>query len=123
MKDKNHFINKVKNFSVPVKSILVKMDIRSLYTSNSNNEGIGVTKKRYENYIQKTLPTKNITIFLALILTLNNFVFNSKFYLQIKDCAMTCAKIFKAQFEQKYLYPLIKNISIFFLRYTEKVYE
>ena len=33
------------------------------------------------------VATKVIT-FLALILTLNNFIFNSKFYLQIKGCAM-----------------------------------
>ena len=46
-----------------------------------NNEGIATTNKRYENYIYKTLPTKISTAFLALIRTLNNFVFNSEFYL------------------------------------------
>ena len=60
------------------------MDIRSSYTSITNKEGIAATKKRYDSYIHKTLPTKIITTFLALILTLNNFVFNSSFYLQIK---------------------------------------
>ena len=54
------------------------MDVRSLYTSISNNEGIAATKKRYDNVIHNTLPTKIITTFLALILTLNNFVFNLK---------------------------------------------
>ena len=88
IKDTDHFINKVNNFSVPVNSILVTMDVRSLYTSIPNNEGIAATKKRYDSYIHKTIPTKIITTFLALILTLNNFVFNSKFYLQIKGCAM-----------------------------------
>ena len=61
------------------------MDIRSLYKSIPNNQGIPATKKRYENYIHKTLPTKIILTFLALILTLNNFVLNSKSYLQIKN--------------------------------------
>ena len=75
----NHFIKKVNNFSVPVNSILVTMDVRSQYTSIPNNEGIAATKKRYDNFIQKTLPTKIITTFPALILTLNDFVFNSKF--------------------------------------------
>ena len=81
IKDTNHFINKVNNFSVPVNSILVTMDVRSLYTSIPNNEGIAATKKRYDSYIHKTIPTKIITTFLALILTLNNFVSNLKFYL------------------------------------------
>ena len=88
IKDTNHFINKVNNFSVPVNSIIVTMDVRSLYTSIPNNEGIAATKKRYDSYIHKTIPTKIISTFLALILTLNNFVFNSKFYLQIKGCAL-----------------------------------
>ena len=66
-----------------------------------------------------------ITTFPALILTLNNFVFNSKFYLQIKGCAMgticvpAYANIFMAEFEQKYVYPLIKDKSILFLCYID----
>ena len=82
------------------------MKVKSLYTSIPNNECIAATKKRYDNYIHKTLPTKTITIFLALIRTLNNFAFNSKFYLQIKGCAMDTnsdpayANIFMAKFEQ-----------------------
>ena len=53
-----------------------------------NNEGIAATKKRCDSYIHKALPTKIMTTFIALILTLNNLVFNSNFYLQIKGCAM-----------------------------------
>ena len=119
----SYFINKINNFSIPVNSILVTMDVRSLCTSIPNNEGIAATKKRYDSYIHKTIPTKIITTFLALILTLNNFVFNSKFYLQIKGCAMgticapAYANIFMAEFEQKYIYPLIKDKSILFLRH------
>ena len=65
-----------------------------------------------------------MTTFIALILTLNNFVFNSNFYLQIKRCAMgkicapAYANIFMAEFEQKYIYPLIKDKSVLFLHYT-----
>ena len=79
IKDTNHFINKVNNFSILVNSILVTGDVRSLYTSIPNNEGIAAAKTRYDSYIHKTLPTKNISTFLVLILTLNKFVFNSKF--------------------------------------------
>ena len=116
------------------KSILIflefqlPMDVRSLYTSIPNNECIAATKKRHHNYIPKTLPTNIITTFLALILTLNNFVFNSKFYLQIKGCATgkicapAYAKIFMAEFQQKYIYPLIKDKSILFLRYIDDIF-
>ena len=101
------------------------MDVRSLYTSISNNEGIAATKKRYDNFIHNTLPTKIITTFLALILTLNNFVFNLKWLQQPKGCAMgkICApahvNVSMAELEQKYIYPLIKDKSILFLYYID----
>ena len=54
--------------------MLITMDLILLHTSFPSNEGITATKKRYENYIHKTLLTKIITTFLTHILTLNNFV-------------------------------------------------
>ena len=121
VKDANHFINKVTNFSVPVNSVLVTVDVRLLYMSIPNNKASAAT-------------TKIITTFLALILALNNFVFNSIFYLQIKGCAISTicapvfANIFMDKFEQKYIYPLIKDklIVLLFLdqiRKTKKIYE
>ena len=88
IKDTNDFINKIDNLAVPLNSFLVKMEVKSLYTSIPNNEGIASVKTKYDHYPNKTIPTKIITTFLALILTLNNFIFNSKFYLHIKGCAM-----------------------------------
>ena len=118
----SHFNNKVNNFSVPANSLLLTMGIESLYTSIPNSEVIALNKKRY-NYIHKTLPTKIIQTFLALILTLNNFVYNSKFYLQITGCAIGCvigcANILMAEFKQKYIYLLIKDKSILFLCYID----
>ena len=64
------------------------LDVKSLYTSTSNPEGMAAVKNAHERYQHKTGPTKVITTFLASILTLNNFIFNSKFYLQIIGCAM-----------------------------------
>ena len=57
-----------------------------------------------------------------------HFVFNSNFYLQIKGCVMgtICApaypNILMAEFEQKYIYPLIKDRSILFLRYIDGIF-
>ena len=64
------------------------MDVKSLDKSIPNDEGIVSVKKKYDRYLKNTIPNEIITTFLALILTLNNFIFNSKFYLQIKGCAM-----------------------------------
>ena len=82
--DTNNFISKINSFPVLPNSLLVSMDVKSLYTSIANNEGIASVKKKYDHYPKKTIPIKIITTLLVLILTLNNFIFNSKFYLQIK---------------------------------------
>lgn len=64
-------------------------------------------------YHQKSITSKFITIFLAFILALNNFMLNSKFS-KINDCAMgtKCTTsygiILMAELGEKYTYPLIK---------------
>ena len=94
MKDTNDYINKIHNFALQTNSFLVTIDAKSLYTNIPSNERIASVKKKYDHYPNKTIPTKIITTFLALILTLDNIVFNSKFYLQIEGCAMgtICAR-------------------------------
>ena len=110
IKDTNDFISKINNVPVPPNLVLITMDVKSLYTSTPRNEGIASVKKKYYHYPKKTIP-KIITTFLALILALNNFILNSKFYLQIKSCAMgticapSYANIFMSEFEEKYILP------------------
>ena len=60
------------------------MDVKALYINISNNEGIAAVKRKHDKYTKKTVAAEVITTFVALILTINNFIFNSKFYLQIK---------------------------------------
>ena len=109
IKDANDFINKIDNCAVPRNSFTLTMDAESLNTSIPNNEGIVSVKKKY-HYPNKTIPTKIITIFLALILKLNNFLFNSKFYLQIKGCAMGPSSLLHMRISS--CWNLKKNISI-----------
>ena len=59
------------------------MDVKALRTNIPNNENIAAVNRKHNNYTKKTVATKVIT-FLALILTLSNFNFNSKSYLQSK---------------------------------------
>ena len=70
IKDTNDFINKIDNFAVPPNLFLVNMDVKLLFASIPNNEGIASLKKKYDHYPNKTIPTEIITAFLALILTL-----------------------------------------------------
>ena len=50
IKDTKDFINKINNFAVPPSSLLVTMDVKSLYTSIPNNEGIASVRKNYDHY-------------------------------------------------------------------------
>lgn len=62
--------------------------MKLLYTNTLNNEGITAVRETYDNHTTKIVATKMIMTFLNLMLTLNNFVFNSINYIQIIGCAM-----------------------------------
>ena len=121
-------VNKINNFKVPKNSFLVTMDVKALYASTPNNQDIAAVKQKHDNCTKKAVATKVITTFLAIILTLNNFIFNSKFYFQIKGCAMgticalTYGNIFMSELEVRYIYPLIKNKSSSYLGFIDDIF-
>ena len=112
VKDNSDFINKVKDLGLPKDSILASLDVQSLYTNIPTAEGIVVLRRLHEKYKLRTLAAKLLATILRLIFTLNNFIFNSKFRLQIKGCTVDMCgpyytNIFMAYFEQKFIYSLI----------------
>ena len=89
IKDRSDFLCKLKpTTEVPENSYIETINVKSLCTSIPNFEGKKAVKISHENFTTKTTATKVITIFLALILTLNNFIFNSKNFLETKGCAI-----------------------------------
>ena len=128
IKDTSDFVNKINDFNVTENSFLVSIDVKALYKDIPNSEGIAAVKGKHNNYTKKTIATKVIATFLALSLTLSNFIFNSKFYLQIKGCAMgticapTYANIFLSEFEERYIYSLIKNKSSSYLHFIADIF-
>ena len=119
-------LDKVKN--IPKDCLIVTVDVKSLYTNIPNNEGIKAGREAYDNHPTKTVAAKVIITFLSLILTLNNFVFNSINYLQIVGCAVDtiCAPVyantFMAQFVKQHIYLDIKNKSILYLQYIDDIF-
>ena len=81
-------MNKIDNSVVPPNSVHLTRDVKSLYKSIPNTEVIASVKKKYDHDPNKTIATKIIKTFLAFILTLNNFIFNPKFHLQVKGSAI-----------------------------------
>ena len=102
-------LEKVKH--VPQESLLITLDVKSLYTNIVNNEGIKAVEEFYEKYKEKTASTKVIINFLSLILALNNFVFNCTHYLQTMGCAM----------DTIYL-QYIKKMSLLYLSYIDDIF-
>ena len=100
------------------------MDVKSLYTNITNNESIEEVKEKLDGQNNKPIATKVIK-FLFLILTLNNFIFNSINYLQIKTCAMgtiyapSYANIFMEKFELAHIYPYIRDKTKTYLQYRD----
>ena len=83
------FIEKLNQVgTVPENTYLVSMDVRSLCTNIPNDEGMKALEESPDACQSKTKTTKIITTLMWLILTLNNFIFNSLDHLQIKGYSM-----------------------------------
>ena len=52
------------------------MDVKSLNINIPKSQRIAITKRAFDKQTNKTIATKVKTTFLALILTLKNFIYN-----------------------------------------------
>ena len=108
-------------------TILVTLDVRSLYTNIPNNEGLDAIKSYFRSRAAPgdQILSKVICTFLTLILTLNNFVFNGVNYVQTNGasmgtkCAPTYASLFMGKFEERYILPMIRDRVRLYLRYID----
>ena len=80
IKDTTDFINFIENTKIGQDTILVAMDVSSLYTNISQEEGIKIVCKAYETFHNNDppIPTHYLREMLGLILTENSFEFNKK---------------------------------------------
>ena len=105
--DTSDFISKINETKdINKDTIVVTLDVRSLYTNILNRERIEAVKSALKSLSQISIAMKVIIKFLFLILKLNNFVFNGIHYLQksMKTIyAPNYANIFMGKFEKKHL--------------------
>ena len=85
LKDTTHFINFIEktnqtNVGTSKQTILVSMDVTSLYTNIPQEEGITTVCRAYEpfNGNNPPIPTHHLREMLKLILKENSFQFNGK---------------------------------------------
>ena len=132
IRDTTDFINKLSAINdLPKNTILISIDVRSLYTNIPTNEGLDAVKLTLNEPMNKNaLKASPIVILelLKLILTCNNFEFNGKHFLQIKGCAMgticapSYANIFMGIFEEQYIYQFIESNAKLYLRYIDDIF-
>ena len=84
IQDTTDFLNRLNQLPevLPNGSILVTLDVKSLYANIPNQEGIEAVNSYLKDSDKGNL-TNVITAFLTLILTLNNFKFNDQHFIQI----------------------------------------
>ena len=87
IKDTTDFISFIENTKIGEDTILVAMDVSSLYTNISQEEGIEIVCNAYETFHNNDtpIPTHYLREMLGVILTENSFEFNEKNYLQTHD--------------------------------------
>ena len=105
IKDTSDFLNKLKQVKIGPNSLIVTMDVSSMYTNIDHQSGLEAVKKAFEKYPNPSRPDEHILKLLELSLKNNDFQFNGDTFLQIKGCAMgkrfapSYANLFMAYFE------------------------
>nr|XP_058953734.1 uncharacterized protein LOC131781097 [Pocillopora verrucosa] len=112
LKDTTDFINFIEKTQVSNDTILVSMDVTSLYTNIPQEEGITIVCQAYEKYHNNNppIPSHYLKQMLGLILKENSLQFNGVNYLQCFGTAMgtrmavAFANLFMAEIETKLLH-------------------
>lgn len=110
LKDTTDYLRKVESLdSLPDETLLVSLDVTSLYTNIPHNEGIEACREVWDSRLLKDPPTEYLVDLLTLVLECNNFVFNGQHYLQVCGTAMgtrvapSYANIFMGRLESQLL--------------------
>ncbi|PJE77741.1 hypothetical protein CI610_03331 [invertebrate metagenome] len=127
LKDTNDFINKIKNLTIPKDSLLVSLDVDSMYTNIDNRDGLRAVGKIFQNNPDPDRPDLEILEMLQSGLERNDFEFNGKWYLQISGTAMgkkfapSYANIFMADFEKEALAKCTKQ-PLVYVRFLDDIF-
>ena len=89
--DTTDFLQKLQELPVlPLESLLVTLDVSSLYTNIPHDEGVITCGKFLNTRTDQSPPTKDLHQLLQLILKSNAFIFNRAFSLQLHGMAVAC---------------------------------
>ena len=112
LKNTIELINEIKNFPVEPDTILVTIDVKSLYTCIPHQEGIQACKEALHSNLESNPTRPDISVLICLleiVLKNNTFEFDNNFYKQTQGIAMgtklapAYANIFMGKLEQSIL--------------------
>ncbi|XP_064472509.1 uncharacterized protein LOC135386983 [Ornithodoros turicata] len=119
IKDTNHFLQILSKCEPPPSSLLVTLDVSSLYTNIPHEDGIAAAEKAFSKYSDTPYDPCILSTFLNLILKNNNFEFDGKHYLQVNGTAMgtkmapNYANIFMGALEEEFLSKRVKEPTLY----------
>ena len=105
IKNTYDFVDKIRNLSIPPNSLLITLDVESMYTNISHEKGILAVKEAFNDLYFSDA----ILELLELSLKNNDFVFNNEWFVQTSGTAMGVdyaphyADIYMAKFEKEAL--------------------
>jgi hypothetical protein len=131
VKDTTHFLNILKEVGeIPPGSLLVTLDVESLYPNIPNKEGIEAARRalnRSRPDISVKPSNRSLIELLTMVLKKNNFRFNGKNYLQIRGTAIGTkaapgyANNLMGEFERLFVY-LFHNQPTLWLRFIDDIF-
>ena len=78
MKNTNDFLSKLKNLGkIPENAFLATTDVFRLYRSIPHGEGLGVLRKQFNAFNNKSIPTEDLVKMAEFVFKNNYFEFNS----------------------------------------------
>ncbi len=127
VKDTTDFLTKLKSIRTKPDSLLVTLDVDSMYTNIDNEDGLEAVKKAFISQPDSYRSDEHILKLLEIGLKNNDFEFNGERFLQISGTAMgkkfapSYANIFMADWEETALEKCYQTPS-FYLRYLDDIF-
>lgn len=127
VRDTPNFLEKLSSINPAPDSLLITLDVDSLYTNIDNQDGFEAVKESFNKNPDPKRPDKQILELLKICLENNDFTFNDEWFLQVGGTAMgkkfapNYANLFMAKWEQEALSKCPKQPQ-FYLRYLDDIF-
>lgn len=127
VKDTIDFLSKLKAIRCKPGSLLITMDVESMYTNINNEAGLEAVRTAFASEPSSSRPDEHILQLLELGLKNNDFEFNNEIFLQTSGTAMgkkfapAYANIFMANWESEALKKCYQKPTMY-LRYLDDIF-